>query len=48
MKGMLDRDWGITDREGLLRQIYSLLRAGHREDFGLGAICCAECPAGRD
>ena len=33
MKGMLDRDWGITDRESLIRQIYSLLRAGHREDF---------------
>ena len=33
MKGMLNRDWGITDRESLIRQIYSLLRAGHREDF---------------
>ena len=27
MKGMLNRDWGITDRESLIRQIYSLLRA---------------------
>ena len=32
-KNMLERDWGITDRESLIRQIYSLLRAGHREDF---------------
>ena len=40
MKGMLDRDWGITDRESLIRQIYSLLRAGHREDFaGLRERC---------
>ena len=40
MKTMLERDWGITDREGLLRQIYSLLRAGHREDFaGLRERC---------
>lgn len=30
---MLDRDWGITDRESLIRQIYSLLHARHREDF---------------
>lgn len=34
-KTMLERDWGITDRESLIRQIYSLLRAGHREDFAL-------------
>ena len=40
MKAMLERDWDITDREGLLRQIYSLLRAGHREDFaGLRERC---------
>ena len=32
-KTMLERDWGITDRESLIRQLYSLLRAGHREDF---------------
>ena len=32
-KNMLERDWGITDRESLIRQLYSLLRAGHREDF---------------
>ena len=34
-KTMLERDWGITDRESLIRQIYSLLRAGHREGFAL-------------
>ena len=41
MKAMLERDWGITDREGLLRQIYSLLRAGHREDFAALRERCA-------
>ena len=41
MKGMLDRDWGITDRESLIRQIYSLLRAGHREDFAALRERCA-------
>ena len=40
IKAMLERDWDITDREGLLRQIYSLLRVGHREDFaGLRERC---------
>ena len=38
---MLDRDWGITDRESLIRQIYSLLRAGHREDFAALRERCA-------
>jgi hypothetical protein len=30
---MLSRDWGIEDRNGLLSQVYDLLREGHREDF---------------
>ena len=30
---MLSRDWGISDRNGLLSQVYDLLREGHREDF---------------
>lgn len=30
---MLSRDWGISDRNGLFSQVYSLLREGHREDF---------------
>ena len=33
MKQMLQRDWGLSDRNGLLGQVYSLLREGHREDF---------------
>ena len=32
-KTMMEHDWGITDREGLIRQLYSLLRAGQREGF---------------
>ena len=30
---MLARDWGITSRAGLLSQLYSLLKDGHREDY---------------
>ena len=33
IKQMLQRDWGLSDRNGLLGQVYSLLREGHREDF---------------
>ena len=33
MARMLARDWGIEGRNGLLHQVYSLLREGHREDF---------------
>ena len=33
MKQMLQRDWWISDRNGLLTQLYSLLKGGHREDF---------------
>lgn len=33
IKQMLQRDWGLSDRDGLLGQVYSLLREGHREDF---------------
>lgn len=30
---MLRNDWGVTDRASLLRQIYDLLRLGHRAKF---------------
>ena len=30
---MLARDWGITSRDGLLRQLYALMKSGHREDY---------------
>ena len=30
---MLARDWGITSRDGLLRQLYTLMKYGHREDY---------------
>lgn len=30
---MLARDWGITGRDGLLRQLYTLMKSGHREDY---------------
>lgn len=30
---MLARDWGISDRNGLLGQVYSLLREGHRANY---------------
>lgn len=33
MKQMLQRDWWLSDRNGLLTQLYSLLKDGHREDF---------------
>ena len=33
MKQMLQRDWWLSDRNGLLTQLYSLLKGGHREDF---------------
>ena len=40
-KEMLKRDWDITDRKQLLRQLYSLLRDGHREDFAFLRKRCA-------
>ena len=32
-KEMLSRDWGVTNRLELLRQLYWLLQEGHRKDF---------------
>ena len=40
-KEMLKRDWDIPDRKQLLRQLYSLLRDGHREDFAFLRKRCA-------
>ena len=40
-KAMMEHDWGITDREGLIRQLYSLLRAGQREGFASLRERCA-------
>ena len=33
-KEMLSRDWEVTNRLELLRQLYWLLQEGHRKDFG--------------
>ena len=41
MKTIPKYDSGITDREGLLRRIYSLLRAGYREDLAALREHCA-------
>ncbi|ADD41481.1 DUF1266 domain-containing protein [Stackebrandtia nassauensis] len=34
----LERDWGIRDREGMVAQIESLARDGHREQFAQAGI----------
>ncbi|WP_443656998.1 hypothetical protein, partial [Ellagibacter isourolithinifaciens] len=46
-KTMMEHDWGITDREGLIRQLYSLLRAGQREGSARAATGAAGAPEAR-
>lgn len=41
VRGMLKRDWHITDRDEMITQLYSLLRDGHREDFSFLRGRCA-------
>ena len=39
---MLARDWGITHRSDLLRQLYTLLRSGHRAEYTRLREHCAD------
>ena len=39
---MIRRDWGITNRSDLLVHVYALLRAGHRNTYGLLRRRCAK------